>query len=294
MPQILQNHHLEICIDLPGENYQLSRFDWTGKIVSVRYQEHQFAGVERTDWAETNQGGRGFYNEFGIDAPVGYEETETGDWFHKIGVGLLKKEAGPYRFDHPYEVQAADFQVASQPDKIQITCQSPFYGGYAYVLIKEIELLSSGFRINYRLENTGDKTIITNEYCHNFLTLDGDLMGPDYVLQLPFVLRPERFGEHLNPEQKVELGQREIGFKATPEAQFFFSHLSGGEKVKAQWDLLNRKRKIGIREIGSFRTKKVNLWGWRHVISPELFIDISLPPGQVMNWARQYEVFETG
>ena len=38
MAHILKNKNLEIHIDLPGENYNLSRFDWTGKIVKVKFQ----------------------------------------------------------------------------------------------------------------------------------------------------------------------------------------------------------------------------------------------------------------
>ena len=35
MSHILKNKNLEIQIDLPAENYNFSRFDWTGNIVSV-------------------------------------------------------------------------------------------------------------------------------------------------------------------------------------------------------------------------------------------------------------------
>jgi len=44
--------------------------------------------------------------------------------------------------------------------------------------------------------------------------------------------------------------------------------------VAAFWELINTKNKIGISETGSFNTTRVNLWGWKHVISPELFYDI--------------------
>ena len=48
---------------------------------------------------------------------------------------------------------------------------------------------------------------------------------------------------------------------------------------------------IGLRETGSFPTSAINLWGWCHVISPELFIEINLEPGNAMEWSRQYHVF---
>lgn len=43
---------------------------------------------------------KGFYNEFGIDTPIAYEETKEGGYFHKIGIGLLKKEEEQYWFSN--------------------------------------------------------------------------------------------------------------------------------------------------------------------------------------------------
>ncbi len=46
MAQILSNKNLEIKIDLPHENYESPRFDWTGKIVDIKFQNIQLAGIE--------------------------------------------------------------------------------------------------------------------------------------------------------------------------------------------------------------------------------------------------------
>ncbi|NNK76933.1 MAG: hypothetical protein HKP42_12830, partial [Maribacter sp.] len=131
----------------------------------------------------------------------------------------------------------------------------------------------------------------TEEYVRSFMAIDQALMGSAYKLKFPFQLRPERFGEVVNSEQQVMLGPNVIGFKGIPKEQFFFSNLSGGEQVNASWELLHHTHKIGISETGSFKTKKVNLWGWQHVISPELFVAIHLQPGQSRQWSRMYKVF---
>ena len=83
MAHILKNKNLEIQIDFPLENYNFSRFDWTGKIVEVKFQNIQLSGVERTDCQNENHFGQGFYNEFGIDTALGFEETDIGGWFIK-------------------------------------------------------------------------------------------------------------------------------------------------------------------------------------------------------------------
>lgn len=293
MTHILKNKNLEVHIDLPLSNYQLSRFDWTGKITVVKFKSIPVSGVERTDAVDANNFGSGFYNEFGIEMPVGFDEIKEGEWFTKIGVGVLKKESGQYSFSKAYEIQPANFTISTKPHKITIECKSENCNGYSYVLRKEIELLESSFVIHYYLHNTGDKAISTNEYCHNFLAINKELIGSQYILKFPFDIKPELFGATVNPEEKVVLGQHEITFKNTPDEQFFFSNLSGDENVDAHWELINTKSKIGISETGSFTTNKVNLWGWKHVISPELFYEIQLKPGEETEWSRTYNIFET-
>ncbi|MCB2209110.1 MAG: hypothetical protein KQH67_12535 [Bacteroidetes bacterium] len=289
---VLKNKNLEILIDLPFENYDFSRFDWTGKIVAVIYKGVYVSGKEKMDSKDEDNIGKGFYNEFGIDAPIAYDETIEGGWFHKIGIGILKKDGESYSFSKKYEIKPARFNVNTESDKITIVCKSELINGYSYVLTKEIELLESSFVINYGLHNTGEKTIVTDEYTHNFLAINKDLVGSNYILNLPFQIKPELFQATVNPEEKVVIGENEISFTSTPNEQFFFSNLTGGENVDSSWELINTKSKIGISETGNFKTKKVNLWGWKNVISPELFFDVSVKPGQKIKWKRTFKVFE--
>ncbi|MGY8916567.1 MAG: hypothetical protein ACKVJF_15970, partial [Flavobacteriales bacterium] len=291
MSHILKNESLELYIDLPKENYQGSRFDWTGKIGHVKFKNIEVTGVERTNTKKGEPFGRGFYNEFGIDSSLGFETAEMGDWFHKIGVGLLKKDTANYDFQKAYEVKPAEFRVAINDTQIIITCTSKIHNGFGYILKKEIALLERGFVVRYQLKNTGAHTIITNEYNHNFLAVDKELIGVDYQLKFPFPLQPAHFGETVNPEKKVVLGEKDFSFLGTPQEQFFFSNLSGGDSVSARWELRQLKSKIGIRETGSFPTNSINLWGWTHVISPELFHRISLQAGEATEWTRTYDIF---
>lgn len=288
----LRNTNMELNIDLPHENYRLARFDWTGKITRVKFKGKLVSGTE-VDGQETDAPyGQGFYNEFGIDLPVGFAEAEPGEWFHKIGVGLLRKDDQPYDFAKAYEIKPATFEVIEGSDQLQLICQGPSHNGYAYTLEKEIRLLESGFQINYRFTNTGENTILTNEYNHNFLAIQRAQIGREYVLKLPFQIEPSLFGETVNPEGAVVIGARKITFQENPQEPFFFSNLSGDEGVEASWQLENRSQKLGIVESGSFRTESVNLWGCGHVISPELFIELLVESEQTLEWSRTYTVYE--
>ena len=292
MPHILKNKTLEVHLDLPMEGYSYSRFDWSGKITKVKYRNIPMTTIERTDNIDPNLFGKGLYNEFGIETALGFEEIETGDWFHKIGVGALKKDNKPYLFSDPYEIRPARFEIETKPNQVFIQCVSETLNGYAYVLKKEFSIQESTLLIHYQLQNTGNKSIHTDEYIHNFMAINQAKIGKEYVLKLPFRFREKGFEMFVNPEQHVAPGSENIGFNGSPREQFFISHLNGGETVPASWELQNIRHKLGVREYGSFSTEKVNLWGWEHVVSPELFHQISIEPGDTSEWSRTYEFFE--
>lgn len=288
MPHILKNQDLEIHIDLPLEGYNFSRFDWTGKITLIKFQNTPVTTIERTDTVDVHHFGKGLYNEFGIDTALGFKEAALGEWFHKIGVGTLKKKDESYLFSTPYEIRPALFEIESGSKKLLIQCKSENLNGYSYVLKKEIVLHNNNLVLNYQLGNTGEKTISTDEYVHNFMVINQDPVGKHYSLEFPFEIQPAGFGAAVNPEKKVEISKKEIRFAGTPEEQFFFSNLNGNKMVQARWELQNWRNNIGISETGSFQTRKINLWGWGHVISPELFQHIVVKPGESTEWTRTY------
>ena len=292
MAHILKSNSLKVAIDLPLENYKGSRFDWSGKISSIRFKDLPLTTVEDTIPKDVNFLGKGLYNEFGITNPVGYNETPKGGWFHKIGVGLLKKEHKQYLFHRKHVIRPAHFDITYEDRKIIIICKSELLNGYSYILKKEISISENSFTINYFLHNTGEKKIITDEYVHNFMAINNTLIDKDYELKFPFPINPSLFDETVNSENKVEIGLDNITFNKTPEKQFFFSNLTGGKELQAEWILTNLKANVGIKEIGSFKTEKINVWGWKHVISPELFFKISVDPKKIIEWSRKFEVFK--
>lgn len=285
---VLKNENMEVHIGLPIENYQLGRFDWTGKIEKVTYRDTWISGFERNDLKNSHLHGRGFYNEFGIDTALGFEDAEIGGWFHKIGIGALRKDRPHYVFSDEFEIKPAEFITNSGEHSVSLECISSLINGYAYKLNKDIQLLDDGFIIKYNLLNTGEKPISTNEYNHNFLAFENNLSNRNGVIKFPFEIMPELFHETVNPEGKVTLGKDAIIFSPPINDPFFFSNLSGGHCVKAEWELLNLNSNIAIKEIGDFETSNINLWGWKEVVSPELFFHIHLDARQSISWSRTY------
>ena len=292
MTHIIKNNTLEVAVDLPLENYKGSRFDWSGKISVIKFMTIPFTTAEDPSSKDIDFLGKGLFNEFGINSPLGFEETPMGGWFHKIGVGLLKKEHKKYLFHRNHLIKPAHFDITCEDQKIIIVCKSKPTNGYCYVLKKEITISENSFTIDYLLHNTGEKKIVTDEYVHNFIAINNALVDKDYLLKFPFPLNPTLFDETVNSENKVEIGNDSISFNENPRKQFFFSNLTGGKELEAEWTLINLKANLGMKEIGSFKTDKINLWGWRHVISPELFFKISVDPKKTIEWSRKFEVFK--
>lgn len=61
--------------------------------------------------------------------------------------------------------------------------------------------------------------------------------------------------------------------------------------VPYYWELTHKKAGAGLRERGSASASSIALWGVTHVLSPEVFVDISVNPGETQRWNRSYDFF---
>jgi hypothetical protein len=236
--------------------------------------------------------GRGLYNEFGIDKPVGYDDCAVGDKFPKIGIGLLTRDtADAYNFFKPYVIDPFSVTMKKGPDHISYTCNASEYRGYAFRLLKTIALADTMFSITYRFENSGSQPIITNEYVHNFLAINRKQIDHQYKLRFPFEIEPSQFGETVNPDTVVRFGKDTLTWQSQPKKQFFFSNLHSGHTDNIFWMLEHSGEKVGIKESAGFPILRMNLWGAGHVVSPELFYELKAEPGETKTWVRTYEVY---
>jgi hypothetical protein len=146
----LENETIRLEIQEPGEGYVGSRFDWTGKITQIVFREtHTFCTEETTDPESLHRGGRGLFNELGIDAPVGYDDCPVGDVFLKPGVGRLTRVSDePYDFLFPYPVEpgVTRWELSERSVSFEFRCATP--RGHSVVLLKTITLDGPGFTID--------------------------------------------------------------------------------------------------------------------------------------------------
>ncbi|MGN1004326.1 MAG: hypothetical protein ACI4O5_05755, partial [Oscillospiraceae bacterium] len=155
---------------------------------------------------------------------------------------------------------------------------------------KKITVTGSRLEVEYELENVGEKAISMEEYCHNFLSIDGMAISPDYVLETPglrdYGSEPmkNRAGRELN---LIGNGR---GFTfAKPDLGVFESNvdLSGmSRETPFVWKLSHKGAKAHIEGEESDLPSRLNIWGTDHLISPEFIHRIDLAPGETTIWKR--------
>ena len=290
----ISNTSLELEVQEPGSVYRAARFDWTGQITQITFKDrHTFCTDEVLSTNLFHNTGRGLYNEFGIQEPVGFDDCPIGGGFLKIGVGVLTKDSDKdYDFFHNYPIEPGRMSFKSNADSATFTCEAETDRGYAYFLKKSIQLENQCFIIQYQLRNKGIKPIRTTEYIHNFLAIDHLPITERYQIQLPFQLDSIRFHENVNPDGAVVYEGDTVSWQSEPEKAFFLSMEKPESSLPATWSLVHRAAHVGIREICDFEACRINLWGAGHVVSPEVFYAIDLPPGGSDTWQRKYEIFE--
>ncbi|MNC44942.1 hypothetical protein D3C75_938710 [compost metagenome] len=83
-----------------------------------------------------------------------------------------------------------------------------------------------------------------------------------------------------------------VGWHRNPDKPFYFRQEGfEGAKHPWLWEIIHLPSGVGVRELSSFSVYDVAVWGQGHVISPEMFIEVKLAPGEIKNWSRVYEFF---
>ncbi|MDQ2086790.1 hypothetical protein RBH29_10175 [Herbivorax sp. ANBcel31] len=283
---ILNNERLKVEIDYPGNNYKGSRFDWTGFITEILLDDKYSFCTKESLVSGKGSGGIGLCNEFGIHTPLGYTSAKPKEKFPKLGIGLLtRSDESDYFFFDKYEVSPFNFIISKKSDSITFITEPSECNGYAVKMTKKISIKDNFLVIDYLLENTGSKEIITEEYCHNFISINKNPVGSGYMLNFPYDINIKEVPEVLT------FNENKISLNKNPKKDFH-CNIEGFNAVDNHyWELVFEPLKTGVREHSNFPVKSVALWGNTHVISPEVFIDVNIKPGKTQKWTRKYEFF---
>jgi hypothetical protein len=293
-PIVLRSSRLTVEIAAPGSVYAGTRFDWTGFVTQVTLDgQHTFCMPESLTPGQ-GSGGIGLCGEFGIDEPIGYQDASPGERFPKLGIGVLKRpDAERYNFFRAYEiVQAFPIQVATTGTQARFVVDPIDCRGYAVRLTKTLSVDGHGLEVSYRLDNVGRNPIKTNEYCHNFMGIDRQPIGPDYRLRFPYRVELQPLPQ-MPPQPVLSASGNDLALKDTPQQAFYCRPSGFFQTGEPQWELLHLPSGVGLREVDDFAPMRVAVWGTAHVISAEVFVDIALSPGATQTWTRRYTFFSS-
>jgi len=278
---------LDVDIARPENLFSMARFDHTGFITQVTFDSvHTFCTAEAFRENE-GTGGIGLCNEFGLFDPIGYDTAALGEYFPKVGAGLLRKpDINKYSHFYKYDVLPFTIETEYNKNKVTFTVQPMDCRGYAVRQEKIITVTGNILKIEYYLDNVGELPVLTTEYCHNFISFDYRNLGPEYHLRLYFDIENEVFTHNLKRNGNV------LSWHKEPNEQFYcrFENIAFAEGV--QWELFNEVSQTGVVESSGFRPSMAALWGDRHVVSPEVFVKICINPSKSQSWYRQFEFFK--
>lgn len=290
----LKSDRLQIQLAEPGEAPNCRfRFDRAGYITEVILDNtFRFCASEPQNLVHPNTGGRGLCSEYRFDVSG---EASVGEYFPKFGVGLLKKER-----DEPYLFHRSFKDVAPFPVTVTQTGDSAVFRtgavpclGYAMEAEKTVSVSGNLLTMTGRVTNAGEKAFVIEEYCHNFLSIDGMAVGPDYHLILPGLAplghgrlkdRMGRLSHFLGEGNGLTFGEY------TPVATDFAADMAGiSEKLPFVWRLSHQGTGVYVEGNDYFVPSQIAVWGVDHMLCPEIFQRISLAPGETLEWKRTWK-----
>ncbi|WP_218146567.1 hypothetical protein [Parapedobacter indicus] len=292
-PQVtITNELIQATIYLPDINkgyYRGTRFDWSGVIPELAYAGHQYYG----EWFAHHDplGHDGIVGPVEEFNPLGFEQTQVGGKFVKIGVGsLIKPDEKPYAFHRRYTLaDPGVWYVDTRRQQVSFTHVLE-ESDYAYVYKKVVSLPTgeSKMMLTHSLENTGKKVIETRVYNHNFFVIDSEPAGPGYRIRVP--------GDKLHPIDARGLGDivklrgNEIVFLRELQRgeQAYFADLGGGRSVDYAITVQNIKTGASVKITGDRPISKMVFWSCPTTVCPEPYIDVRVEPGQTFNWTITY------
>ena len=287
--------------------YRATRFDWSGVISSLRYKGHDYYGpwFQKTDptvhdfvyrgpdiVASPCTAITGPVDEF---APVGWDEAKPGGSFIKIGVGVLRRpDEGKYDNYKLYEIiDTGKRTVKKDSDSIEFTQEvADSSSGYAYTYRKAVRLTKGKpeMVLEHSLKNTGSRVVRTSVYNHNFLVLDGQPPGPEFVITVPFRIQT---GRPPAKELAEIRGNQIVYLKTLENRDVAATSLRGFSDSPKDNDIRieNGRLGAGMRITADRPLSSESLWSIRSVLAMEPFVSLAIEPGSEFTWTSTYTYY---
>ncbi len=287
----LKSDRLSIDVVKPGsEIYGRTRFNWNCFINRITLDgEVQFAEPEQHDASRISSMGAGICSEY-----QHYEAIETarvGEEYPRLGNGYLMKTDKPYNFMFTEPCRPFPTIWDVKEDSITFTTDAAMCQGFACREVKTVKVEGNTISIHTKLTNYGKRDIVAQEYNHNFLSLGGEPVTPDYAMLVPGFenLKDGRFlGDNLYGDD--EKGSLQL--RRNPEGSYmtFLDNVKPGF-ADYSYKLVTANSSISVTEKDDFIPVKAVVWGVEHTFCFEGFVQINIKPGESQEWTRTW-IFE--
>ncbi len=270
--------------------YRSSRFDWSGMVAAAKVGGHQFFGEWKVVRAvDATDNGIGTVGEFGMRSPLGFDDAKPGDQFYKIGVGkLVRPDLEPYDFTKPYVVEPLPWLVTHGESWIECVQELPTEDGWGYRYGKRVELREDKpeMIVRYTLENTGERPISTDYYCHNFVVFDDRQLDPGISVTLDFAPLDQ------SPIKKVAVVDGRvlrIISELAPRRSLYRKFVDLPADAGRRIEFLNPATDTALQITGDVAPKELVFYAIGKAIAIEPFVEIHLEAGETMTWSDRYE-----
>ena len=144
--------------------------------------------------------------------------------------------------------------------------------------------------IEHRLKNTGKHTIKSDVYNHNFVVIDDQPPGPDYLFKLPFQIQD---AQSLYKELADTSGNKIVYKKILTGEDEAIVFINGFGKNASDNEVIieNKKAGAGLKTSCNRPLIKEFLWSIRSVVAVEPYISIDIQPGGEYTWENTIEYY---
>jgi hypothetical protein len=293
----ISNGVVKARLYLPDEKkgyYQGVRFDRSGNIASLEYKGHSYFGQWFPKYdPKTHDAIMGPVEEFGS---VEFNLKKPGQTFLKIGVGMLvKPDNKVYTIRKLYDnVNPGTWTVKKHPDHV-VFIHELNDAEYSYHYEKDVILSKDKpeLVLSHTLKNTGNKTIETTAYDHNFFMIDKQPVGPGIEILFPFDVSGEGMG--IGPEKYAKIADRKITFlkNLDKDSTIYCSDLKGYGQDAKDYDfrIENKVTRAGVRITCDQPLVRLPFWSCTTTACPEPYIMIRVEPGKEFRWNIRYEFY---
>lgn len=281
----IASDRLRIDIDEPDAKRETPRFSRAGFVRQVVLDgRHPFCGEEGVSQVGFTTGGAGLCQEFGIEGPCGFDDCLPGEDFPKVGVGLLRRpDLRRYRLFHRYACTPYAVTAEAAGDRARFIVHPMPCRGYALRMTQDLVAEGDRLVIDCRVENLGERSLVLEEYRHDFIAPGGRGAAPEQTLTFdrPLVARWPHQAMGLSEDGRVltvvpprpRSYERAVDLEATGPTSWTFHDPATGLVMTHTTDR---------------PWTRFNCWVGHQSFSPEAFVTVPCRPGETVSWRRIY------